>query len=433
MILPSIDLMNSKAVQLRQGRDKVLENENPVELAAKFSQFGEVAVIDLDAAFSSGNNETIISEICTRSECRVGGGIRSLAKADKILSMGAEKIIIGTMAFKDGNINRNFLEELADLAGREKVIIALDSWKGEVVIRGWQKKTGQACESVIQELENYASEFLLTRVDKEGLMLGTDLDYYKDLRAITEFPLTAAGGISSLEEITELAELGINSQLGMALYQEKIKLEEAFIASLRWKSALLPTITRDKSGQVLMLAYSTRESLQETFRSGQVCYFSRSSNKLWKKGETSGNVQDFLGIRTDCDGDALLITARQTGNACHTGNYSCFGGREFSLFHLGEVIQDRFDNPVPSSYTARLDKKLLAEKIHEESHELIEAELKEDIIWEAADLIYFTMVLLIKNKVSLSEVLGELAGRRRKSVRGDYCNKEGNSEKNQDR
>lgn len=432
MILPSIDLMNGKAVQLRQGRKKILEKDHPVELARKFSRFGEIAVIDLDAAFDTCHNEKVIGEICAVSECRVGGGIRSLDKAKRILSLGAEKVIIGTMALKDGRINREFLDRLAAFAGKERVIIALDSYEGEIVTKGWQERSGLSCESVIKELEPYASEFLLTRVDKEGLMKGTDLNFFKRLRDITEIPLTAAGGISTLEEIAFLSNLGINAQLGMALYREKILLAEAFIASLKWKSDLIPTVTVDSSQQVLMLAYSSRESLRRTFKTGKVWYFSRSRNSLWMKGETSGNVQNFLRIRSDCDGDALLITAKQQGDACHTRRYSCFGNRMFSLMQLYDVIQNRLENPAPSSYTARLDKDLLEEKIREEAEELIEAEKREDIIWEASDLLYFLMVLLVRNKIPFSDVLCELGRRRRKPKMGDLMAKEECDEKAQD-
>jgi phosphoribosyl-ATP pyrophosphohydrolase/phosphoribosyl-AMP cyclohydrolase len=432
MILPSIDLMNGKAVQLRQGRKKILEKDHPVELARDFCRYGEIAVIDLDAAFNARQNEKIIGEICAVGECRVGGGIRSLDKAKRILALGAEKIIIGTMALKNGQINREFLNRLAAFAGKKRVIIALDSYEGEIVTKGWQERSGLSCGSVIKQMEPYASEFLLTRVDKEGVMKGTDLDFFKSLRDKTEIPLTAAGGISTLEEVVFLSNLGINVQLGMALYKEKILLNEAFIASLKWESDLIPTVTVDPSQQVLMLAYSSRESLRRTFKTGKVWYFSRSRHSLWMKGETSANVQNFLRIRSDCDGDALLITAQQQGDACHTRRYSCFGSRIFSLTQLYDVIQDRLENPTPSSYSARLDKKMLKEKIREEAEELIEAEKKEDIVWEASDLLYFFMVLLVKSKIPFSEVVSELGRRRRKSKISELKHRDESDEKAHD-
>ena len=131
------------------------------------------------------------------------------------------------------------------------------------------------------------------------------------------------------------------------------------------------------------------------------------------KGETSGNVQEFLSVRTDCDGDALLVTVAQTGHACHTGSYSCFGNKRFSLEELYGVIDDRFRNPVPDSYTAQLTGSKVAKKIREESEELVEAEEREAIIWEAADLLYFVSVLLVQNEITFADVLRELRRRRR--------------------
>ena len=432
MILPSIDLMNGKAVQLRQGKKKILEKDHPVELARDFSRYGEIAVIDLDSAFDTRQNEKIIGEICAVGECRVGGGIRSLDKAKRILSLGAEKIIIGTMALKDGRINLAFLDKLVTFVGKKRVIIALDSFDGEIVTKGWQERSGLSCESILKELEPYASEFLLTRVDKEGVMKGTDLNFFKRLRDKTEIPLTAAGGISTLEEISYLSNQGINAQLGMALYREKILLTEAFIVSLKWKNDLIPTVTVDPSQQVLMLAYSNQESLRRTFKTGKVWYFSRSRNSLWLKGETSGNVQHFLRVRSDCDGDALLITAKQQGEACHTGRYSCFSNRMFSLIELYDVIHDRLKSAAPSSYSASLDKNRLEAKIREETEELIEAEKREDIIWEASDLLYFLMVLLARNEIPFSDVLWELGRRRHTPKMSDLKVEEERDEKAQD-
>lgn len=413
MIIPSIDLSRGKAVQLKQGREKVFENEFPSKVAEQFSKYGEIALIDLDAAFEDGHNEHVVKNICQWASCRVGGGIRTIEKAKRMISYGAEKVIIGTKAFHEKGIDENFLKALKSAIGKERIIIAVDSLEGEIVTHGWKKKAGFGLSDVLEEMKPYASEFLYTCVEKEGLMKGTDLKLFKRIRNRTDLQITAAGGISSLEEIQFLSSLQINTQLGMTVYSEKFSLADAFIHSLDWEKDLIPTIAIDQRSQVLMLAYSSRESLKKTFETGRAWYFSRSREKLWMKGETSGNVQDFLKIRTDCDSDALLLWVKPKGVSCHLGTYSCFGDRRFQLEELFDVIKNKLEKNPKNSYTAKLDISTLKGKIIEEAGELVRAEKKEDVIWEASDLMYFMSVLLVKNNIKLADILNELKRRRR--------------------
>jgi len=218
MIIPSIDLMDGKAVQLKQGREKVLERENVLELAKEFSKYGEIAVIDLDAALGKGNNLELIKKICKIAPCRVGGGIRTIEKAKEILNAGAKKIIIGTKAAPE------FLKQLP----KEKTIVAIDTKDGYIVNKGWVNKTKKTPEEAIKELESYCSEFLFTNVDKEGLMQGFDFDKAIKLKKLTKNKITAAGGITTNDDIIKLERLGFNSQIGMALYTGKIDLEMVF-------------------------------------------------------------------------------------------------------------------------------------------------------------------------------------------------------------
>jgi len=226
MIYPSIDLMNGKAVQLVQGKkeNKKIEIDDILGLARKFSKY-TIQVIDLDAAMGSKNNLRTIKILCRQFNCRVGGGIRTLDKAREIIKAGAKKIIVGSSVFQKENINILFLKQLNKAIGKDKIIIAIDSREGKIVIKGWKESTNINTLKVVKELEPYCSEFLYTYVDKEGMMQGTDFSTLRKLKQLTDNEITAAGGISSLDEIKRLERLKVNSVLGMALYTGKIKLD----------------------------------------------------------------------------------------------------------------------------------------------------------------------------------------------------------------
>jgi len=407
MIIPSIDLMDGKAVQLRQGKEKVLERENVLGLAIDFSKYGEIAVIDLDAAFGKGDNLELIKKICKIADCRVGGGIRTIEKANEILQAGAKKIIIGTKAAP------KFLAQLS----RERVIAAIDAKDGVVVNKGWTAKINRTPEDLIKELEPYCCEFLFTDVDREGLMKGIDFGKIKKLKELTQNKLTVAGGISFISEIKLLEDLGVNSQLGMALYTQKIKLDEAFVSLLDFNknNGLIPTIVQDEQNQVLMLAFSNEESLFKTFKEGKAAYYSRSRKRIWTKGETSGNYQEITKVSYDCDRDALLFTVRQKNAACHYGRYSCFDEKRFSFQELYDVVVDRIKNPRDKSYTSKIaaNENKIKQKIKEECLEILKYTDKSNLVWEISDLFYFIFCLMAKNKIGVKDIENELWRRRR--------------------
>lgn len=221
MIIPCIDLMGGKVVQLVQGRDKALEAGSPSEMLEQFAAFPQIQVIDLDAAIGSGSNDQLVEFLASKAVCRIGGGVRSAERARRLAAQGAHRIIVGTAAF-----NRPVLEEIVEAVGREKLIIALDSKGGKVVVEGWRETTGATAKEMIGQLEPYCSGFLCTYVDKEGMLQGTDLDWFRRLRAATRLELTAAGGITTIEEIRELRRLDIHAALGMAIYTSRLDLRE---------------------------------------------------------------------------------------------------------------------------------------------------------------------------------------------------------------
>ncbi|MGQ9633420.1 MAG: 1-(5-phosphoribosyl)-5-[(5-phosphoribosylamino)methylideneamino]imidazole-4-carboxamide isomerase [Bryobacteraceae bacterium] len=226
MILPCIDLMEGKVVQLVQGRHRALEGGTPEQMLEKFKAFPEIQVIDLDAAMGSGSNEDIVAFLAARAVTRVGGGVRTPDKARRLVELGARKVIIATAAFSTDGINQPFLEQAVTAIGRTRILIALDSMHGRIVVKGWRQATAWSAEQVLRLLEPYCSGFLCTYVDKEGMLQGTDLEWFRRLRSLTDLELTAAGGITTLEEVLELQRMGVHAALGMAIYTGKLDLAE---------------------------------------------------------------------------------------------------------------------------------------------------------------------------------------------------------------
>lgn len=226
MIIPCIDLMGGKVVQLVQGREKALEAASPEQMLERFEGFPVIQVIDLDAAIGSGENAGLVEFLAGRAVTRAGGGVRTVERARKLVAQGATRVIIGTSAFRGGAVNKEFLAEVAAAIGAAKVLIAVDSKDGQIVVKGWRESTGLAAEQILPQLEPYCGGFLCTYVDKEGMMQGTDLDWFRRLRGLTKHELTAAGGITTLGEVRQLQQLGIHAALGMAIYTGLLQLDD---------------------------------------------------------------------------------------------------------------------------------------------------------------------------------------------------------------
>lgn len=409
MLIPSIDLLDGKAVQLQQGdaSRKIVEKDNLFELLEEFSLFGEVAIIDLNAALGKGDNKALIKQLIKKFPCRVGGGIRDYDTARDYLASGAKKIILGTCC------REGFVKKLPKL----QLIFAIDAKGDDWVTHGWQSSSNNKVATMIDELQQNCSEFLYTQVEKEGMMQGIDRDRIEQVIKQSKIPVTVAGGITNLDDIKFINKLGANSQLGMSIYTGKLKLNEAVMACLVFEKApLIPTIVQDvETNKVLMLAYSNQESLEAAISKRAGIYFSRSRNELWEKGLTSGNQQQLVNIDYDCDGDTLIFKVRQTGNACHFDRYSCFAGQSasFELDTLDRVFEQRMQTSEVKTFSQKLlaSDELQQEKLREECEELIEADDQDEVRWEAADLIFFALARAKSKGVSASDIINELGAR----------------------
>jgi phosphoribosylformimino-5-aminoimidazole carboxamide ribotide isomerase len=222
MLIPSIDLMGGKIVQLVQGEKKALEFDNFDYWIERFSKYPLVQVIDLDAARGAGNNRLIVDRIAKRLNCQVGGGIRNIETAREILDAGASRVILGSSLLKDGKIDTQFAATLAKALGTAGLVFALDSRAGRVAIDGWRTETAITAFDMIRALEPFCETFLYTHIDTEGLMGGIPMDTVRAIRKATSRRLIVAGGITTQQEIDNLDALGMDAVVGMALYSSKI-------------------------------------------------------------------------------------------------------------------------------------------------------------------------------------------------------------------
>ena len=288
MVISSIDLKNGKVVQLKNGKDLVLERDDANALIENFDFYGEVAIIDLDAAL--GNiiqegkhrgttaNTELLKSLLRKGNVRVGGGIKDVKKAKELISLGAEKVIIGSAAWASAEdrangkiLNTEFLDELVKTIGKQRIIISVDAIHGDIAVKGWTETAGIPLLDGAKEAEKYASELLFTCVEKEGCMSGTDMEQAKKLREAVKCRIVVAGGVSTLEEVVALEKMGCDVQLGMALYTEKVFLDQCFVGCLNWEKAaetsggLIPVIAQSTSGEVLMMGYANKEAFEKTF------------------------------------------------------------------------------------------------------------------------------------------------------------------------
>ncbi|HEY3448575.1 MAG TPA: phosphoribosyl-ATP diphosphatase [Myxococcales bacterium] len=418
MIVPSVDVLEGRAVQLvggEPGAPGALDLGDPMALAEKLSVAGEIAIVDLGAALGTGDDEALIASLVKRFPARVGGGIRSVEKAMRLLDAGATKVILGTAA----------TPELLSRLPKERCIAALDESGGHVVTHGWQQQTELTVEQGMARLAPHVSGFLVTSVDREGREQGLDQNLLLRLARYREMDVTIAGGITSAAEIRVADQHGFDAQVGMAFHTGKLLLADAIAAPLKPSDrpdGLWPTLVVDVHGIALGLAYSNRESLRKAVETRRGVYWSRQRG-LWIKGESSGDRQDLLGVALDCDRDTLRFTVRQHGRGfCHEGWETCFGDR-IGIPAEGRRVEERLktvaDAKPGGSYTHRLlsDPALLRSKLIEEAGELADAKSAEHAAEEFADVVYFSLVRLLQAGGTLEEVERILEQRARRVTR----------------
>jgi len=224
MLIPSIDLQGGKIVQLVQGERLAIETSDVAAWISRFASYPRVQLIDLDGAKGLGHNEELVARICSALPCRVGGGIRSIERARAILGLGATKVIVGSSLFRGDSVDIEFARSVSEQIGPERLIAAVDGKGGKVVIHGWRTALDITPADAIRSLEPFFSEFLYTHVDLEGLMMGTDMNAIRALRDTTTRALTAAGGITTREEIDQLDSMNVDAVVGMAVYTGKLKI-----------------------------------------------------------------------------------------------------------------------------------------------------------------------------------------------------------------
>jgi len=223
MLIPSIDLMGGKIVQLVQGERKALEFDDFDQWAKRFAAYAIVQIVDLDAAKGTGNNNELVRYFAGKLRTQVGGGIRSIARAREVLGFGAAKVIVGSALFPEGEIDLDFARELCGAVGVEPLLFSVDARGGRVAVHGWKKSTDITPADAVHQLQSYCSGFLYTNIDTEGLMKGFPIHVLDKIRAATTKKIIAAGGITSMEEVEKLEALGIDAVVGMAIYTGKLK------------------------------------------------------------------------------------------------------------------------------------------------------------------------------------------------------------------
>ena len=446
-IIPSIDLLDGNVVRLKQGDyNKATVYEVKVDdLVEKYSIFNTLHIVDLNGAKGEKceENEKIIKEIRKKfkGNIQVGGGFRDVDKIDFYLNqIKVNAVVLGTLCVK--NVEKTI--ELIKKFGAEKIVLAIDceNVNGVYVpkINGWQEFCD--CKNIFDLLEKYdgiAKKLLITDIQKDGCLSGGNYDLYQQIK--TKFPsfkIQASGGVCSFDDIKTLKNITDFAIVGRAMYDEKNIYNDIlscikndwknldFIDKIDWKKCgnLVPCVVQDcKTFDVLMLGFCNKEAIKLTQQTGKMHFFSRTKNRIWMKGEESGNVLNVVKLKLDCDNDTILALVNPVRNTCHTGTKTCFDERVNFLAELEEIIDKRLkNNDLKNSYVASLSAKGLnkvAQKVGEEATEVVISALAESddrFLNESADLLFHFLLLLKNKNFELNDVVKVLKERHKERV-----------------
>ena len=388
--------LNISKIKLNKKDLLKIDDNFIINYAKSINLFGSIIIDNCPS-----NN--LLKRICSVAECYLMMNSPTLDSIKLGLQMGVKKFIIPEKEIEkiNNNISRNII--MARITLKDKLIFSNDL----------NSLTTQF-SAIFNRLKPYCSEFLIDWDNKLNLSRNVVLKIADFISSVVKTQLTFLDPDG--QNSKELENKGINPfVISSNVFSEKEMLKIfKFIPDFPKQGGLIPTIVQDDHNQILMLAYSSQDSLTQALIQKQGIYFSRSRKSIWIKGETTGNYQELYQVRYDCDQDTLLFTVHQLGSACHLQRYSCFEDKKFSFLDLYEIIQDRIKNPVPNSYTSKISKSegLIIEKIKEESNELINYVNQENLIWEIADLLYFILILMAKKEIKIQDVLNELWRRR---------------------
>jgi len=463
-IIPCLDVANGRVVK-GVSFESLRDAGDPVEAAIRYEAEGADELAFLDIAAAHEKRGTLVELASRVAEVlsipfTVGGGVRSVEDGDSLLRAGADRVTVNTAAVEDPSL----ITRLAEQFGAQCVVVAIDGKRirdasGLAVMRvmthGGRRPTDRSVTGwAAAAAAAGAGEILLTSVDADGTQAGFDLEMLRAVRSSVDIPIVASGGAGRLDDFAKAVVIGgADAVLAASVFHDRIFTIGAVKEAMRRAglairpaparvrtllprydaSGLVPVIMRDVvTGNVLTLAWANAEALQKTRETGLAHFYSRSRNELWKKGETSGNVQHVVGISLDCDDDAVLYDVRPSGPACHTGADSCFSRVEtigaagadagpadaLDLTTLFAIVRARKEAPVPGSYTNELLEagvSRIAQKVGEEAVETALASVSGDagsLAGEAADLLYHLAVLLTARGVAPGDVAAKLAERR---------------------
>jgi phosphoribosyl-ATP pyrophosphohydrolase len=402
-----MELRGGRVVTAQADGSYHTHEDDPVELARALYRLGEIVVIDLDAAVGEGNNLEIIREICRVVECRVGGGIRDEQRGDRLLRAGAKQLLVGTGAD----------ESLLARFPRKKVLVVMDIQDGRVVRKGWSEETDIDPVDLAMRLREHCDGFVYTLVGHRARMERAELQRFEQLKsALPGHRLTAAGGFSTVEDLRELDRMGLDGQVTYGHPPCGTNLAEAFVSVLDFEksSGLVSVVVQDTTGQVLSLMHANRDAVLMSVQTGMATYWSAGQGKIFTKGQSSGNTQDVVTVRPDCTRGVLLLTVIPTGPSCHLGRYSCFDDLSYNLHRVEQLMRDRKDQEDPrKSFTQLMlaDRTAIKQRIREEAEALVGAGSRDEVLWETADLLYFVLLNLVHEDLSLDDVNRELRGR----------------------